>query len=151
MTKAKNPEGPTQMKKSDNPRPQNRHLKPIQKGEVRNPRGRPIGSRAKFSEAMVSDFLADWHEHGTDVLARVRATEPATYLRVASVLVPKEMNVAVTADRNSLGIDPALWRAFQRVLAAIEEVAPSESDPAQVFETLERLVRFEYAKTIDVK
>jgi hypothetical protein len=40
---------------------------------------------------MVSDFPA-----GTDVLmARVRITDPATYLRVAVVQVPKEMNVAV--------------------------------------------------------
>src|SRR5215475_3484332 len=86
----------SELKKSENlTRPQTRHLKPIKPGEVRNPVGRPIGSRSKFSEAMVSDFLADWHEHGTDVLARVRQTEPSTYLRVAAVLVPKEMNVAV--------------------------------------------------------
>lgn len=29
------------------------------------------------------------------MLERVRQTEPATYLRVAAVLVPKEMNIAV--------------------------------------------------------
>jgi hypothetical protein len=141
------------LKKRENVlRPQDRNLRaPIKPGEVRNPVGRPIGSRSKFSEAMVSDFLADWHQHGTDVLARVRATEPATYLRVASVLVPKEMNVAVTADRNSLGIDPSLWRGFQRVLAAIEECAPPGVEPAQVFETLERLVRSEFAKPIEGK
>jgi hypothetical protein len=84
-------------KKRENPlRPQNRNLKPaIKPGEVRNPVGRPVGSRSKFSEAMVSDFLRDWHNHGSDVLERVRQTEPATYLRVAAVLVPKEMNIAV--------------------------------------------------------
>jgi hypothetical protein len=44
---------------------------------------------------MVADFAADWNEHGTAVPERVRMTDPATYLRVAAVLVPKELNVAV--------------------------------------------------------
>jgi hypothetical protein len=98
-------------------------------GQSGNPAGRKPGSRQKFSEALVGDFIADWHEHGPAVLARVRATEQATYLRVASVLVPRDVNVAVTADRNSLGIDPPLWRAFQRVLSALEECASPGMTP----------------------
>ena len=45
------------------------------------PSGRPVGSRSKFSEAMVADFAADWNEHGAGVLERVRMPDPATYLR----------------------------------------------------------------------
>ena len=91
--------GSDEFKKSENLlRPQNRHLKTIKPGEVRNPVGRPVGSRSKFSEAMVADFLADWHQHGADVLEQVRKKDPATYLRVASVLVPKEMKVEVKQD-----------------------------------------------------
>jgi hypothetical protein len=109
------------LKKSGNGRSQNRHLKPIEPGEVRNPRGRPIGSRSKFSEAMVSDFLADWHEHGTDVLQRVRMAEPATYVRVASVLVPKELNVALEKTPN--GLQAHEWEAVKRIAAVMREIA----------------------------
>jgi hypothetical protein len=91
------------------------HLMPAwQPGQGGNPAGRPPGSRSKFSEAMVSDFL-DWHEHGTDVLARVRATEPATYLRVAAVLVPKELNVAFE-QRAPGNLEPEAWATLRRVL-----------------------------------
>src|SRR6516165_9527413 len=103
-------------------RAQNRHLKPIKPGEVRNPVGRPIGSRSKFSEAMVADFLADWHEHGTDVLARVRMTEPATYLRGAAVLVPKEMKVEVKQDA------PGNLDRVREVLEILEAAGVRDAD-----------------------
>jgi hypothetical protein len=91
--------GSDEFKKRENPLKPHSNLKPpIRPGEVRNPVGRPKGSRSKFSEAMVSDFLADWHQHGTDVLEQVRKKDPSTYLRVASVLVPKEMKVEVKQD-----------------------------------------------------
>jgi hypothetical protein len=71
-------------------------------------------------------------------------------VEAVSRLAPKDVAVTLQ-ERNSLGIDPSLWRAFQRVLAAVEECAPPGIEPAEVFETLEHLVRSEYAKTIDAK
>jgi hypothetical protein len=149
VTKAKKPEKTRIPEATASTVP--KQLTPWKPGQSGNPAGRAPGSRQKFSEAMVSDFLADWHEHGPGVLARVRATEPASYLRVASVLLPKDIAVRIEQDRNSLGIDPSLWRGFQRVLSAIEECAPPGVEPAQVFETLERLVRSEFAKPIEGK
>jgi hypothetical protein len=131
------------LKKSGNGRSQNRHLKPIEPGEVRNPRGRPIGSRSKFSEAMVSDFLADWHEHGTDVLARVRMTEPATYLRVAAVLVPKEMKLAVE-HAVPAGLDPEQWEAVRRLAATMKEIAPNAGP-----DEIEHVLRSGFAKPVE--
>ena len=40
-------------------RPQNRHLKPIQPGEVRNPAGRPKGSRNKLNETFLQALAED--------------------------------------------------------------------------------------------
>jgi hypothetical protein len=115
--------GSDEFKKSGNLlRPQNKNLRTIEPGEVRNPVGRPIGSRSKFSEAMVADFLADWHEHGTDVLARVRMTEPATYLRVAAVLVPKEMKVEVKQDA------PGNLDRVREVLEILEAAGVRDAD-----------------------
>ena len=55
--------------------------------------GRPKGSRSKFAEVFLKDFLADWEEHGVEVLVRCREDDPSTYLRVASAILPKELNI----------------------------------------------------------
>ena len=56
------------------------------KGVSGNPAGRPRGARGRFSEALVTDFARDWHEHGAEVVARVRVENPVAYLSVASRL-----------------------------------------------------------------
>lgn len=59
------------------------------KGEIANAKGRPKGSRHKFSQAFCHDVLKDWQEHGPAVMAKVRENDPSTYLRVVSSLIPK--------------------------------------------------------------
>lgn len=65
----------------------------VKPGEVRNPAGRPKGSRNKFAEAFVQDFLADWEINGAAAIRHTRLVDPAAYLRVASSLLPKEFNI----------------------------------------------------------
>jgi len=74
-------------------RPQNKHLVPAKKGQVLNPAGRPKGSRSKFAETFLKDFLEDWETHGATAIAEVRRDDPSTYLRVAASLLPKEFNI----------------------------------------------------------
>lgn len=71
------------------------HLAPFafQAGNVANPLGRPKGSRNRFAEAFVADFLSDWEEHGAKALADCRACDPAAYLKVAATLLPKDLNI----------------------------------------------------------
>ncbi len=69
------------------------NLKPIQKGEVRNPKGRTKGTRNKFSEAFMQDILTDWQKGGSEAIERVRITDPSTYLRVAASIIPKDFNI----------------------------------------------------------
>lgn len=69
------------------------NLRPSKKGEVRNPNGRPVGSRNKFSEAFLLDILNDWKAGGKEAIQRVREEDPSTYLRVAASLVPKEFTI----------------------------------------------------------
>lgn len=78
------------------------NLKPIEKGEVRNPKGRPKGSRNKFSELFLQTFLDDFEENGAAAVKLVRTTDPSTYLRVAASIVPKEFTInegEVSLDR----------------------------------------------------
>jgi hypothetical protein len=46
----------------------------------------------------------------------------------------------------SLGVDPVMWNGFQRVLAAIEECAPADANPVDVFESLEQMVRAHFVR-----
>jgi hypothetical protein len=62
-------------------------------GQSGNPSGRPVGTRHRFAEAFVDDFLADWEEHGASAIAECREEDVATYLRVAASIVPKELNI----------------------------------------------------------
>ena len=48
----------------------------IKPGEVRNPKGRPKGSRNQLGEDFISALQADFKEHGTEVIAAVRADRP---------------------------------------------------------------------------
>jgi hypothetical protein len=95
---------------------------------------------------MVADFLSDWHQHGTDVLERVRVTEPATYLRVTAVLVPKEMKVEV--EQKAGPIQAAEVPMMRRLLELIETNAPG-GDTEEIFRVLEDALRFHFAKQID--
>lgn len=78
-------------------RPQNKHLKPAKPGEVRNPNGRPKGSRNKLGEAFIADLYADWLAHGADVIEKVRAERPQDYLKVTASILPKQLEVKTDA------------------------------------------------------
>jgi Family of unknown function (DUF5681) len=114
------------------------------KGQSGNPAGKPLGARNRLVESFVSDLQEKWRADGKAILD---AVEPAKIVETISRLAPKDLAVTVN-ERNSLGVDPRLWSGFQRVLAAIEECAPADANPVDVFESLEQLVRCHFAKAI---
>jgi hypothetical protein len=117
------------------------------KGRSGNPAGRPTGSRNKLVEAFVADLQAKWQDDGASILDRLAVNEPAKIVEAISRLAPKDLAVTVN-ERNSLGFDPAVLNGFNRVLRAIEECAPPDTNPVDVFEAMERWVRSEFAKQI---
>ena len=64
-----------------------------QPGESGNPAGRLRGSRNKLSEEVICALLRDFREHGQKAIAKVRRTQPAAYLKVLALLVPREHKV----------------------------------------------------------
>ena len=74
-------------------RPQNKHLKPVKPGEVRNPAGRPKGSRNKLSDAFVQVLADDFEAHGKGVVEKVCMERPQDYLKIVASVMPKLMEV----------------------------------------------------------
>jgi hypothetical protein len=74
-------------------RPQNKHLKPVKPGEVRNPAGRPKGSRNKLSDAFLQALADDFEAHGKGVVEKVRTERPQDYLKIVASVMPKRMEV----------------------------------------------------------
>lgn len=72
------------------------------KGQSGNPAGRPKGSRNKFAEEFIADYLADWEKHGKAALAKCRKVDVATYVRVAATLLPKDFNITTKMDAAQL-------------------------------------------------
>ena len=64
-----------------------------QPGQSGNPAGRMRGSRNKLSEEVICALLRDFREHGQKAIAKVRRTQPAAYLKVLALLVPREHKV----------------------------------------------------------
>jgi Family of unknown function (DUF5681) len=64
-----------------------------QPGQSGNPAGRLRGSRNKLSEEVICALLRDFRQHGQKAVARVRQTQPAAYLKVLALLVPREHKV----------------------------------------------------------
>jgi hypothetical protein len=49
-----------------------------------------------LSEAVICAFLREFREHGQRAIAKVRETQPAAYLKLAVLLVPREHKVEQT-------------------------------------------------------
>lgn len=77
-----------------------KQLKPwlFEKGVSANPAGRPKGAKSKFSESFYQDMLLQWQEGGLECIEKVRKEDPATFLRVAASILPKDINVNNTQD-----------------------------------------------------
>jgi hypothetical protein len=117
-------------------------------GQSGNPLGRPQGSRNKLSEDVLATLAADWAAGGAETVARVRATDPSTYLRVVASILPKDVlvNVQQSVPGN---LEPEAWATLRRVLDIIQACAPAGAEPAAVFETIETALRAEYAKPVE--
>jgi hypothetical protein len=69
--------------------------RPFQKGEG----GRPKGARNKLQEAFWKDFAAAWEAKGAEAIAKVAQDDPATFLKVAASVMPKDVEMRVEHRR----------------------------------------------------
>jgi hypothetical protein len=82
--------------------------------------GRAKGSRNRLGEEFLQDLYADWIGHGAAVIAKVRETDPSTYLKVTASLLPKELDIRDSRPLERL-TDDDLLRIIQSDLEAERE------------------------------
>jgi hypothetical protein len=67
------------------------------KGQSGNPAGRKPGSRGKLASEFVDALQADFEQHGSAVIAKVRTESPAIYLKVVANLMPARLEAQLEA------------------------------------------------------
>lgn len=79
------------LKKPDSPEIKAHQFKPGNKLG-----GRTKGARNRLTEAFLNDVLAAWEDPltgGPHVIERVKATDPAAFVRVVASILPKELTI----------------------------------------------------------
>jgi hypothetical protein len=94
------------------------NLKPSKPGEVRNPHGRPLGSRNKLAEAFVADMYQAWEADGSKAIQEMIKRKPWEFVKIAASLMPQKLEI--TNKFQSLP-DAELADALTR---AIKDITP---------------------------
>src|SRR5215813_4755295 len=100
-----------------------------------NPNGRPVGTRQAFSAAFYRDLAEVWAAHGKDAMLHTAKTQPATFLGIASRLIPQQAAVDLQASLpGNLSMED--WMIMREVMEAVRQAIPdaSSKQPGQVLE-----------------
>ena len=101
-----------------------------QRGQSGNPAGRPRGSRNALSEEVICALLRDFRQHGQKAVARVRQTQPAAYLKILALLVPREHKV-----QHSNSLKDLTDEQLEALIAYLETSLAAQADgPVKVIE-----------------
>src|SRR5262249_2719528 len=80
-----------------------------------NARGTLEGSRRAFSADFIRTLADDFRLHGRQAIEKVRKTQPAAYMKICALLVPREMKL-----EHSGGVKAMTDEQLERTLEAIE-------------------------------
>jgi hypothetical protein len=87
-----------------------------------NPRGPYASSRerARFSSEFISALLRDFRQGGPAAIAKVRKYQPAAYMKICALLVPRELKLEHSGTIKSMSDEQieATIEAIQAMLAA---------------------------------
>ncbi len=93
--------------------------------------GRKKGARNKLTEMFVTAVADDFAEHGAGALSNLRATDPASYLKIVAQFVPRELVLQrerepdfadmTTEELNEVFARAELNSRVRRMLDSVEE------------------------------
>jgi hypothetical protein len=87
------------------------------KGVSGNARGTLEGSRRAFSADFIRTLADDFRLHGRQAIEKVRKTQPAAYMKICALLVPREMKL-----EHSGGVKAMTDEQLERSLELIKEL-----------------------------
>src|SRR5499433_288946 len=88
-----------------------------------NPGGSLEATRRSFNKDFLLALAADFKKHGAAAIEKVRKTQPAAYMKICALLVPREMQV----ERSST-IKQMSDEQMEQAIAAIQEM-PAPARP----------------------
>src|SRR5262245_7545287 len=96
-----------------------------------NPAGRLRGSRNRLSEAVTCALLRDFDKYGEKAIARVREENPAMYLKVIAMVLPRQHKVEHRNPLSSLSDEE-----LEAMLAHLDEMIAQQvaSEQAKLIE-----------------
>jgi len=99
---------------------------PFEPGRSGNPVGGPVGSRHRqqLNGEFIAALLRDFRHGGPKAIERVRRTQPAAYLKILALLVPREHKVEHSNPLKSL-TDEELEAMVEHLKASLEAKAQS--------------------------
>jgi hypothetical protein len=105
---------------------------PFEPGRSGNPAGGSVGSRHRqqLNGEFIAALLRDFRHGGPKAIERVRRTQPAAYLKILALLVPREHKVQHSNPVKEL-TDEQLEVAIEYIKAAL---AAKAGDQANVIE-----------------
>ena len=80
-------------------------------------RGTLEGSRRAFSADFIRTLADDFRLHGRQAIEKVRKTQPAAYMKICALLVPREMKL-----EHSGGIKAMSTEQIERSIELIKEI-----------------------------
>jgi hypothetical protein len=105
---------------------------PFEPGRSGNPAGAPVGSRHRqqLNGEFIAALLRDFRQGGPKAIERVRRTQPAAYLKILALLVPREHKVEQSNVIKSL-TDEQLEAMIEYIETSLAEQA---GGPVKVIE-----------------
>src|SRR5262245_47979208 len=84
-------------------------------GRSGNPGGSLEATRRSFNKDFLLALAADFKKHGAAAIEKVREQQPATYMKICALLVPREMKL-----EHSGGVKAMTDEQIEGAIAAIE-------------------------------
>jgi hypothetical protein len=118
---------------------------PFQPGKSGNPAGGPVGSRHRqqLNGEFIAALLRDFRQGGPKAIERVRRMQPASYLKILALLVPREHKIehgnpasALSDEQLALMIAELEERIARRVADSDVKLIEGTVEPAVEATTL---------------
>ena len=90
-----------------------------------NPGGSLEATRRSFNKDFLLALAADFKKHGAAAIERVREQQPAAYMKICALLVPREMKL-----EHSGGVKDLTDEELEQAIAAIKAMLAAQAGEA---------------------